>query len=105
MTKHTVEIVNADENEFVEISEDEYILDAIEKAGHQSPYSCREGMCTSCVARLIEGDVARDGMALDPEQKKDFALICSAQPLSDCKIEIDVQEELFGGGGDLDDIF
>jgi len=104
MTTHTVEIVNADENNVVEVSEDEYILDAFEKAGHQSPYSCREGMCTSCVARLIEGDVDREGMALDPEQQKDFVLICSAHPKSDCKIEIGVQEELFGGG-DLGDIF
>jgi ferredoxin len=103
MSEHKVSITNPENSRVNEeqltvmVGEDEYILDALEEAGHDLPYSCREGMCTSCVARVIEGEFHREGSALDPTQKGEFVLICSATPESDCQIEIDCQDELFDG--------
>ena len=36
---------------------DETILDAFLAAGVNAPYSCKEGVCSSCIAKLIKGKV------------------------------------------------
>jgi len=85
----------------VEVATDEYVLDALEKAGHVPPYSCREGMCTSCVARVLEGEFDREGTGLDPQQREEYVLTCSATPETDCRLALDVQDELFQLQGGL----
>lgn len=94
--EYEVEILNADQNSITKVPGNEYILDALEDAGHDLPHSCRQGMCTSCVARVIDGELDREGSALEPDQKEEFALICSAYPKTDLQIETDVQDELYG---------
>lgn len=99
---HTVKIELKDDDESVslDIAEDEYVLDVAEEAGLELPHSCRSGACTSCVARLEEGDVDRDGIALEQSQEDDgYVLLCTASPLTDCRFVAgpEVQTELFGG--------
>ena len=96
---YTVTLEHGGETITVGVDEDEYVLDAAEDAGLDLPYSCRQGQCTSCVGRVIDGELdQREGMALDPMQKDDgFALLCVAYPRSDCRIETAAQDELFGG--------
>ncbi|EJS96120.1 2Fe-2S iron-sulfur cluster-binding protein [Pectobacterium wasabiae] len=80
-----------------ECTDDTYILDAAENAGIDSPYSCRAGSCSSCVALRIWGKVDQsDASFLTEEQKQDFILLCSAYPLSNCVIRSG-EESLFGG--------
>nr|WP_224651765.1 2Fe-2S iron-sulfur cluster-binding protein [Pectobacterium versatile] len=68
------------------------ILDSLEEAGVDSPYSCRAGSCSSCAALLITGIVDQsDGSFLSDEQKVRFILTCSAYPQSNCIIRTGVE--------------
>lgn len=84
----------------VAVSEEEYILDAGHEAGLDLPFSCRNGNCTSCVGKLLDGEVDQsDGLALESEQKEDgYALLCSSYPRTDCHIKAGdgIQQELLG---------
>lgn len=97
MTEYEVEIEVDGETYSLSVAEDEYVLDAAENRSLDLPYSCRTGSCTSCVGRVVEGEVDQsEGVALEPGQKEDgYALLCIAYPKSDCRIVGDVQGELF----------
>lgn len=61
------------------------ILDAaLEKRGDM-PFSCKGGMCCTCRAKVVEGEVAMDvNYALRPEEvAAGFVLTCQAHPLTD----------------------
>lgn len=95
---YEVELDHQGETISVTVDEDQPVLDAAEEIGLDLPYSCRKGQCTSCAGRLLEGDLdQRSATALDPAQKDDgFALLCVARPESDCRIETEAQEDMFG---------
>jgi len=63
---------------------DESILAAAARAGIEVPYSCRSGVCATCRARLLEGQVRMDrNFALErAEIDAGFVLTCQAHPLS-----------------------
>lgn len=68
------------------------LLDALLANDVDAPYSCREGDCGSCMARLVTGEVEPgDGIALEPEDIADgYILTCQARPSSDSvEIEFD----------------
>ncbi|MFE0749091.1 2Fe-2S iron-sulfur cluster-binding protein [Gordonia sp. NPDC058843] len=70
---------------------DTVLLDALLAADVDAPYSCREGDCGSCVARLTAGDVDHgNGIALEPEDIDDgYLLTCQATPKGAVTIEFD----------------
>jgi ring-1,2-phenylacetyl-CoA epoxidase subunit PaaE len=61
------------------------ILDAALAVRPELPYSCKGGMCASCKARVIEGEVAMTrNYALVPEDlDRGFTLTCQAHPVGD----------------------
>jgi ring-1,2-phenylacetyl-CoA epoxidase subunit PaaE len=69
----------------VPVAEDEAILDAALRAGVDLPFACKGGMCSTCRARLVEGEARMEvNYSLEPwELEKGFILTCQARPVTD----------------------
>ncbi|MGA2053864.1 MAG: 1,2-phenylacetyl-CoA epoxidase subunit PaaE [Bradyrhizobium sp.] len=68
----------------VPVAEGEAILDAALRAGVDLPFACKGGMCSTCRAKLVEGDAKMDvNYSLEPwELEKGFILTCQAKPVT-----------------------
>jgi ring-1,2-phenylacetyl-CoA epoxidase subunit PaaE len=64
---------------------DDSILAAAARAGLDMPYSCRSGVCATCRAKVLEGQIRMDrNFALEPaEVAAGFVLTCQAHPLTE----------------------
>ena len=60
------------------------ILDAASAAGLEVPYSCTSGVCDTCRAKVMEGEVRMErNFALDKKEVANgFVLTCQAHPLT-----------------------
>jgi ring-1,2-phenylacetyl-CoA epoxidase subunit PaaE len=70
------------------------ILDAALAHGADLPYACKGGVCATCRAKLVEGEVNMDvNYALEPEEiEQRFILTCQSHPTSEkIKIDFDVK--------------
>jgi ring-1,2-phenylacetyl-CoA epoxidase subunit PaaE len=69
----------------VPVAEDEAILDAALRAGIDLPFACKGGMCSTCRAKLVEGEAPMEiNYSLEPwELKAGFVLTCQAKPSSE----------------------
>jgi ring-1,2-phenylacetyl-CoA epoxidase subunit PaaE len=66
------------------------VLDAATREGMEVPYACKAGVCSTCRAMLVEGQVDMDAnYALeDYEIARGYILTCQAYPVTD-KIVVD----------------
>lgn len=72
------------------LSSDTTILDAALKQGADLPYACKGGMCCTCKAKLLEGEVMMDvHWGLEEEEVvKGFILTCQSHPKTE-KVIVD----------------
>ena len=61
------------------------LLDLLLEKGLDAPYSCREGACSACACRLVEGEVKMlNNDVLDSEDIADgIVLACQSVPVTD----------------------
>jgi ring-1,2-phenylacetyl-CoA epoxidase subunit PaaE len=66
------------------------ILDAALKHGADLPYACKGGVCSTCRAKLIDGEVDMEvNYALEPDEiEKGYILTCQSHPKSE-KVVVD----------------
>jgi ring-1,2-phenylacetyl-CoA epoxidase subunit PaaE len=71
-------------------SSDASLLDAALQQGADLPYACKGGMCCTCKAKLLEGEVAMDvHWGLEEEEvEKGYILTCQSHPKTE-KVVID----------------
>lgn len=70
------------------------ILDAALQQGADAPYSCKGGVCTTCKAKLVKGEVEMEvNFGLVPEEvEQGFILTCQSHPRSkEVIIDFDVK--------------
>jgi ring-1,2-phenylacetyl-CoA epoxidase subunit PaaE len=72
------------------LNSDTTILDAALKQGADLPYACKGGMCCTCKAKLLEGEVMMDvHWGLEEEEiEQGFILTCQAHPKTE-KVVVD----------------
>jgi ring-1,2-phenylacetyl-CoA epoxidase subunit PaaE len=71
--------------EFDFLKDNPSILDAASSAGLEVPFSCTSGVCGTCRAKLVEGQVrmTRNFALEKSEVAAGFVLTCQAHPLTD----------------------
>ncbi len=94
---YNVEIINNEQSHTIQVAEGEKILEVADKENLELPSSCYAGVCTTCAAKIISGEVDQsEGMGLSPKlQSEGYVLLCIAKPLSDLKVETGKEEEVY----------
>ena len=94
---YTVEIIHQGQTHTIKVDDTQTILQAAIDEGIELPFSCSAGVCTTCAAQVLSGEVDQsDGMGVSPElQAEGYTLLCVAYPRSDLKIESDKEEMVY----------
>jgi len=74
-------------------SQDVVLLDALQANSIMAPFSCREGRCSACMCRLLEGTVEMEhNQILEPSDLEEgWVLACQARASSE-KVSISFDE-------------
>lgn len=98
MTTYQVRLINKKRkiDITIPVEDDMYIIDAAEENDIELPFSCRSGACSSCVGKLVEGEIDQEDQSFleDEQMAKGFVVLCSAYPKSDCTIKTHMEAYL-----------
>ncbi|GJX23666.1 ferredoxin C 1, chloroplastic [Tanacetum coccineum] len=79
----------------LEVDSSETILDKALESGLDVPHDCKLGVCMTCPAKLLAGEVDQsEGMLSDDVIERGYSLLCVSYPKSDCVVKIIPEEEL-----------
>lgn len=81
----------------IAVPEGDYILDIAEANGIRLPSGCRQGNCSACIAKLLEGEVDQSEQLFlcPPEVAAGYTVTCVASPLSDCVLATHQEQVLY----------
>ena len=80
-----------------EVPEGDYILRSFEQQGDPIPFSCRNGCCTTCAVRVLEGEIdQREALGLSRELRaKGYGLLCVARSTGPLVVETQDEDEVY----------
>ena len=72
------EVVLHKSGQTLTVTKDQSILKVLQDAGHDVPFSCSEGICGTCLTKVVAGTPDHWDMYLTPEEqeKGDCMMIC-----------------------------
>jgi len=96
MARHRVTFQTPSETRTIEVDDDRHILEAGLEAGLDLPYSCLQGWCLTCAARLVSGEVdQRDSRRYyEADRRAGFALACTGRPRSDLVLQTHARDAM-----------
>ena len=70
------------------------ILECVQKAGLNAPYACRGGVCSTCRAKVLKGEVSmlKNYGLTDDEVAEGYVLTCQAIPAAEGEIVLSYDE-------------
>ena len=88
-----IKVIVDDEEETFVMSQSQTILEAALDKDIDAPYSCQGGICSSCIARITEGEATmrQNNILTDNEVAEGLVLTCQAHPTSS-KIVVDYDD-------------
>ena len=80
----TFEVHLAQRNTTLTVPADKSILQVLQEAGVEVPFSCSEGICGTCLTRVKEGEPDHWDMYLTPEEQAqgDCIIVCVSRSRS-----------------------
>ncbi len=83
MAAHEIKVIKS--GKLLTVEEGDSIVTSANNQGMDLPFSCMQGMCTTCMAKLVEGEIeyieAPDKDALNAEDiSNNMILMCVATP-------------------------
>lgn len=79
------------------VTEGEYILRSFELQGDPLPFSCRNGCCTACAVRVVNGSIdQREALGLSRELRLEgYGLLCVARAMGPLEVETQDEDEVY----------
>ena len=80
-----------------DVPEGEYILRSFEQQGDPLPFSCRNGCCTACAVRVLNGEIdQREALGLSRElRQRGYGLLCVARAIGPLEVETQNEDEVY----------
>ena len=74
-----------------------FILDGAEENDVDMPYQCRAGNCAVCLGKLVDGvvDQKHNSYLTEKQLEAGYVMTCFAYPVSDCTIEVEIDNNQF----------
>jgi ferredoxin len=77
----TFEVQLQKSGQTLQVTKDQSILKVLQDAGHDVPFSCSEGICGTCLTKVVAGKPDHWDMYLTPEEqeKADCIMVCCSR--------------------------
>ncbi len=95
MTQFKATIHHQGQTYIINVPPDQTILDAANDQGLNLPCSCYTGVCTTCAAQLLAGEVDQSQGIGMGDDAKDYVLLCVSYAKSDVEILTEKEEEVY----------